>query len=152
MLMCCLLLCTVDESTDTVHTLCEVPRQKARRQELLLSAMYSKSKKLEPPTRTARTRNDDKNNFSLIKPKLEGYKKGPFYRGAQLWNSLSLEEQFSNDKVSFKLKMKKKLGTNLKGARNRLLNARRKGKAKGPAQPNMLYHIFPVKKKQQGNQ
>lgn len=152
MLRCCILAQTRDETSDVVHTLCETPKQEVRRREILLSAMFSKSKKLPPLAAEPRTRNDFKRNFPLIKPKLESYKKGPFYRGAQLWNGLDQDQQFTIDKLSFKTKIKKRLGTAMKGRRTQLLTARRKQGNKGPTGPNLYYDVFPpkrVKKKPQ---
>ena len=102
--------------------------------------------RLPTPKTVPRTRADNKRNFPLIRPRLQSYKKGPYYRGAQLWNNLSAEQQFSIDKSSFKPKIKKLLGTNLKGKRSELLNLRRNKKFKGSSRAKLYYDIFPKKK------
>ena len=148
---CCLLIDDVlDESTDNIHVLCETPKQLTRRKEILLSTMYSKSRKIVNVSKEPRTRGEHKNNFRVIRPNLQSYKKGPFYRGALLWNDLSEEAQAVPDKFSFKTCAKKVLGSNMKGMRNKLLKLRRnrKTRARAVRQPSLYYHIFPPRKRQ----
>ena len=125
----CLRLRIEDESTNDLRTLSEVPLLKTRRQELLTSFMFSRSKKLprtnEDQGQNRRTRGDFKVKFPRIRPKNETYKKTPYYRGVTHWNALTLDHQQAVCKEKFKQVLKQKLGTNMKGKRHRLLTARR---------------------------
>ena len=91
--------------------------------------MYKKRRKTPLPKRRLRTRNDQKANFEMPVPRLTLYKKGPSYRGRQLWNKLPYGVQTAETKAAFKIKIKKWFNTNMKGKRKALLERRQNFKA-----------------------
>ena len=125
LLRVCLKVRKEDETTDDLRLLCEIPLLATRRKELLTTLFFSLSKKLPPPSINIRTRGDRKIKFPMRRPKNAGYRKTPYYRGVTLWNDTPLNMQASLCKQAFKTALKKKLGTNLKGNRQKLLKYRR---------------------------
>ena len=101
-----------------LHQDCETPLPALRRKEMLISQFFNRSKKL-PPTKNPRTRNDFLPCFTLRRPKSEFYKRSPFYRGAMEWNKLPPHIQICDTRSSFKLQLKKFLGTDVKRSRQK---------------------------------
>ena len=52
------------------------------------------------------------------------YKKAPYYRGVQVWNSLAKEVQDSRNKEVFKSRTKRVFDTHMKGKKEAYLNSR----------------------------
>ena len=90
--------------------------------------VYKKRGKTPLPQGNKRTRNDYKENFEITRPRLTLRKKSPAYRGKKLWNGLPKGIQTAETKEKFKLMVKRKLETNMKGKRLALLKRRRKRK------------------------
>ena len=109
----------------SLHEACSTPLPPLRRKELLISHFFTRSKKIIPKD-APRTRNDHLPVFTLSRPNTEFYKKSPFYRGAREWNKLPSHLQTCTDKPTFKLQLKKHLGTYLKKPK-----PRKKKKKKG---------------------
>ena len=83
---------------------------------MLISMFFSRARKLAYKP-NPRTRRNHLPTFSLIRPKTEFYKKSPYYRGASEWNKLPPGLQTISDKTSFKLQLKKHMGTYFKKPR-----------------------------------
>ena len=113
-----------EESITDLHELCEIPLLAPRRKELLMSLIYSKSRKDPPINTRRRTRNDNKMNYSLPFPRTQKFKRSPLYRGLSTWNKLPFEIQSTESKLLFKRKIKKLFGTYMKG-KNATATARR---------------------------
>lgn len=111
-----------DISISNLHKICEVPLLDSRRTELLASLFYTKSKKMSftNPHKFS-TRSSSKRTFPRYDFKRKTFKNSPYFRGMILWNNLPKSTQFANTKYDFKLLIKKKLGTNLKGLRRKVL-------------------------------
>ena len=93
-----------------------------------MSLIYKKRRRTPALKTRRRTRADHKNNFEMPTPRLSLYKKGPSYRGRQLWNKLPHGIQTAETKAIFKAKIKKWYNTDMKGKREALLKRRRKRK------------------------
>ena len=86
--------------------------------------MYRKSRKIRSVHTTVNTRTADKFNFQVRRPRTEMYKKSPYYRGVQVWDTLTKEVQDSKNKEVFKSRTKRVFGTYMKGQKEAYLNSR----------------------------
>ena len=103
--------------TDLLHLDVKLPRLKVRREKHLMAFMYSKKDtKILRRSRRKKgivTRTSAKPNYSLRKPNTEKYKKSATYKGPKIWNALPLRIQTSDNKITFKSRLKtlyKKIG------------------------------------------
>ena len=107
-----------EDSILDLHELCEIPMLAPRRKELLMSLMYSKTKK-SPPINGGlrRTRNDQKTTYRIPHPYTNNFRKSPLYRSLILWNKLPEDIQNAGSKELFKTKTKRWFGTLMTGKR-----------------------------------
>ena len=89
-------------ATAQLHAESKVQMLGERRKHQLLLIMFKQARKLKlRPKANPRTRSDHKIKFVVKRPRLERFKKSPFYRGVKLWNRLKPRVQLSDTKDQF---------------------------------------------------
>ena len=98
--------------TIATHQEARISKLQPRRQMHLCNFMFKQKNNMSiVNTREIYTRAHDALLFTTVKPKNQTCKKSVLYRGAMLWNSLSIEVRSIEDFETFKLNRKKWLGS-----------------------------------------
>ena len=96
---------------DELHEICDIELVQRRMDKLLLSLMYTRSRKLDTGAISDDegiiTRNRSKIVFKLPNLISHFYKRSPIYRGVTLWNTLEGGIQRATSKVKFKSEIDK---------------------------------------------
>ena len=93
------------KTIEGLHDRAEAPMLNLRRDELLVTMMYKRSKKVTSVTKIRSTRSDGKFVFPCKRPRTAMYRKSPFYRGTLLWDKLPPKYSKLKKKNSSKLKL-----------------------------------------------
>ena len=94
-------------STNYLHSKCKVERLELRRKRHLACLMYRHANTdSNCVTQHHRTRSDAKKKLLVERPKKEKYRKGPLYRGMQIWDEIPPDIQKCEGSHLFKIKIK----------------------------------------------
>lgn len=107
-----------DMSNSDLHIRAKLPSVHQRSERQLACLMYKRSKtpekypQIEQGNQSMNTRANEKIRFSVPKPNFERFKVYPLYRGSQLWDTLTIEQQRAPSYESFKNRTLKDLDLN----------------------------------------